>query len=108
MIEGLKPYSDYKDSGLPWLGYCPKGWEVRRTKIIFHERAQKGFPCEPLLAATQTKGVVKKADYGKRTVTAQKDLHLLKLVEVGDYVISLRSFEGGIEVAHCRGIISPA
>jgi type I restriction enzyme, S subunit len=33
---------------------------------------------------------------------------LLKLVEVGDYVISLRSFQGGIEVAHCRGIISPA
>ena len=31
-----------------------------------------------------------------------------KLVEQGDYVISLRSFEGGIEVAHSRGIISPA
>jgi type I restriction enzyme S subunit len=52
--------------------------------------------------------VVKKEDYETRTVTAQKDLHLLKLVEVGDYVISLRSFQGGIEVAHCRGIISPA
>ena len=37
-----------------------------------------------------------------------KDFHLLKLVETGDFVISLRSFEGGIEVAHCRGIISPA
>ncbi len=61
-----------------------------------------------MLAATQTKGVVRKGDYGTRTVTAQKDLHLLKLVEVGDYVISLRSFQGGIEVAHCRGIISPA
>jgi type I restriction enzyme S subunit len=52
--------------------------------------------------------VVRKEDYGTRTVTAQKDLHLLKLVEVGDYVISLRSFQGGIEVAHYRGIISPA
>ena len=108
MIEGLKPYAEYKESGLPWLGRCPKNWSVRRTKILFHERAQKGFPNEPLLAATQTKGVVKKEDYETRTVTAQKDLHLLKLVEVGDYVISLRSFQGGIEVAHCRGIISPA
>ena len=108
MIEGLKPYADYKESGLPWLGRCPKNWSVRRAKILFHERVQKGFPNEPLLAATQTKGVVKKEDYETRTVTAQKDLHLLKLVEVGDYVISLRSFQGGIEVAHCRGIISPA
>ena len=33
---------------------------------------------------------------------------MLKLVEVGDFVISLRSFEGGIEIAHSRGIISPA
>ena len=108
MIEGLKPYKDYKESGLPWLGRCPSHWPVRRTKILFQERVQKGFPNEPLLAATQTKGVVRKEDYGTRTVTAQKDLHLLKLVEVGDYVISLRSFQGGIEVAHYRGIISPA
>ncbi|WP_394793858.1 restriction endonuclease subunit S [Armatimonas sp.] len=77
-------------------------------KFLFRERAEKGFPDEPLLAATQTKGVVRKEDYGTRTVTATKDFHLLKLVETGDFVISLRSFEGGIEVAHCRGIISPA
>lgn len=108
MIADLKPYPEYEESGLPWLGRCPKNWSLRRTKILFQERVQKGFPNEPLLAATQTKGVVKKVDYETRTVTAQKDLHLLKLVEVGDYVISLRSFQGGIEVAHCRGIISPA
>jgi len=77
-------------------------------KFLFQERVQKGFPDKPLLAATQTKGVVRKEDYGTRIVTAQKDLHLLKLVEPGDFVISLRSFQGGIEVAHCQGIISPA
>lgn len=108
MIEGLKPYSEYKDSGLPWLGNIPAHWNTRRMKFLFQERVQKGFANEPLLAATQTKGVVRKEDYGSRTVTAQKDFHLLKLVEIGDFVISLRSFEGGIEVAHCRGIISPA
>jgi type I restriction enzyme S subunit len=108
MIEGLKPYSQYMDSDLPWLGRCPNHWNLRRTKILFQERVQKGFPNEPLLAATQTKGVVKKEDYGSRTVTASKDFHLLKLVEIGDYVISLRSFQGGLEVAHHRGIISPA
>ncbi len=108
MIEGLKPYGEYRESGQGWLGCCPQHWALRRTKTLFRERAQKGFPNEPLLAATQTKGVVRKEDYGTRTVTAQKDLHLLKLVEPGDFVISLRSFQGGIEVAHHRGIISPA
>lgn len=108
MIADLKPYAAYKDSGLAWLGPLPGHWGQRRMKFLFKERTQKGFPDEPLLAATQTKGVVRKDDYGKRTVTAMKDFHLLKLVEVGDFVISLRSFEGGIEVSHCRGIISPA
>ena len=108
MIEGLKPYAEYRESGLPWLGVFPAHWSLRRTKVLFQERVQKGFPDEPLLAATQSKGVVKKQDYESRTVTAQKDLHLLKLVSVGDYVISLRSFQGGIELAHSRGIISPA
>jgi type I restriction enzyme, S subunit len=108
MIADLKPYPEYKASGLPWLGTVPAHWGRRRMKFLFKERVQKGFPEEPLLAATQSKGVVRKADYGARTVTAMKDLHLLKLVEIGDFVISLRSFEGGIEIAHCRGIISPA
>jgi type I restriction enzyme S subunit len=108
MIADLKPYPEYKESGLPWLGRVPSHWKYRRTKFLFRERVTKGFPNEPLLAATQTKGVVKKTDYGERTVTAMKDFHLLKLVMPGDFVISLRSFEGGIEIAHCRGIISPA
>ena len=108
MIADLKPYPEYRESGLPWVGRMPAHWSQRRMKFLFRDRVQKGFPDEPLLAATQSKGVVRKEDYGTRTVTASKDFHLLKLVEQGDFVISLRSFEGGIEVAHCRGIISPA
>lgn len=108
MIADLKPYPEYKDSGLRWLGQVPGHWGQRRMKFLFKERVQKGFPEEPLLAATQSKGVVRKEGYGARTVTAMKDLHLLKLVEEGDFVISLRSFQDGIEVTHARGIISPA
>ena len=104
----LKPYSEYKDSGVLWLGKVPSHWEVRKTKYLFSERVQKGYPDEPLLAATQTKGVVPKTHYESRTVVAQKDLHLLKFAKQGDFVISLRSFQGGIEYAYFQGIISPA
>ena len=108
MAAELKPYSAYKDSGVPWLGEVPAHWELRRTKTLLDQRSDKGFPNEPLLAATQSKGVVRKEEYDARTVLALKDLHLLKLVHVGDFVISLRSFQGGIEYARDRGIISPA
>lgn len=108
MIADFKPYAEYKDSGLPWLGQVPGHWGQRRMKFLFKERTKKGFPNEPLLAATQSKGVVRKEDYGLRTVTAMNGLENLKLVGVGDFVISLRSFQGGIEVSHARGIISPA
>lgn len=83
-------------------------WGTAKLKHVLAERNERGFPAEPLLAATQTKGVVLKSDYGTRTVEAMKDLHLLKLVRVGDFVISLRSFQGGIEHARHQGIISPA
>jgi len=107
-IKNLTPYPAYKDSGVEWLGQVPEHWEIRRTKTVLRERNVRGFPNEPLLAATQTKGVIRKEQYENRTVLALKDLHLLKLVETGDFVISLRSFQGGIEYARERGIISPA
>ena len=46
--------------------------------------------------------------YENRVVVVNKGFEGLKLVELGDFVISLRSFEGGIEYAYYRGIISAA
>lgn len=101
-------YPAYKSTAIPWLPEMPEHWDALKAKHIFKERSEKGYPDEPLLAATQTKGVVRKEEYETRTVTAQKDFHLLKLVKEEDFVISLRSFQGGIEYAYHRGIISPA
>lgn len=97
-----------KQCDLIWLKSKPESWKTVKIKRVFRERVEKGFPKEPLLAATQNMGVVPKEVYGERTVEATKDLHLLKLVRVGDFVISLRSFQGGIEYAYYQGIISPA
>jgi type I restriction enzyme, S subunit len=36
VIADLKPYPNYKDSGVPWLGEVPEHWEVRRLKQIAH------------------------------------------------------------------------
>lgn len=104
----MKRYEAY-DSFLDiWVDEIPSHWETHKMKYLFHERSEKGYPDEPLLVASQNMGVVPKNVYGNRTVEAQKDLHLLKLVRVGDFVISLRSFQGGLEYAYYQGIISPA
>lgn len=91
-----------------WIPQVPEHWELVKVRHLFKESTKKGYPNEKLLVASQEHGVVSKDAYGKRTVEATKDLQNLKLVEKGDFVISLRSFQGGIEVAHERGIISPA
>lgn len=35
MTRVLRPYSDYKDSGIPWLGMIPSHWGTRRAKWLF-------------------------------------------------------------------------
>ncbi|HPT87341.1 MAG TPA: restriction endonuclease subunit S [Bacillota bacterium] len=104
----MKKYESYKPLSELWLSSIPSHWNSRKIKYLFSERSEKGYPDEPLLVASQSMGVVPKHVYGNRTVEAMKDLHLLKLVRVGDFVISLRSFQGGIEYAYYQGIISPA
>lgn len=101
-------YTDVANTGIAWLPQIPQHWEVRKLKYAFNERSEKGYPDEPLLVSSQNMGVVPKSVYGKRTVEALKDLDKLKLVKAGDYVVSLRSFQGGIEYAYYQGIISPA
>lgn len=104
----MSKYESYKPIEELWLTQIPDSWEDIKIKFLFSERSEKGYPDEPLLVASQNMGVVPRGVYGNRTVQATKDLHLLKLVRVGDFVISLRSFQGGIEYAYYQGIISPA
>ena len=107
-VNNPQPYDAYRNVDEIWIHELPMHWETVKIKRLFDERVEKGYPEEPLLAATQNMGVVPKNVYGQRTVEATKDLELLKLVRKGDFVISLRSFQGGIELAHYQGIISPA
>lgn len=97
----------YKETGFNWMPVIPENWETNRAKAIFQERSIKGFPDEPLLAASQKQGVVLKGMLEQRSMEAVQNFESFKLVEKDDFVISLRSFEGGIELAYYRGIISP-
>ena len=52
MIADLKPYPEYKESGLPWLGRVPGHWEVKRAKSIFQciDQPKNGVRDEVLIS----------------------------------------------------------
>lgn len=108
VTRGLDPNVPMKESGIEWLGKIPAHWEVRKIKNCLQERSEKGYPNEPILCATQSRGVIPQDMYDNRVVVVNKDFDKLKLVKCGDFVISLRSFQGGIEYAYYQGIISAA
>lgn len=108
VTHGTNPDAPMKDSGIAWIGQVPEHWEVRKMKFLFDERTEKNHPEEPILCATQAHGVIPQSMYDNRVVVVNTGFQNLKFVEVGDFVISLRSFQGGIEYAHYQGIISAA
>lgn len=104
----MKRYPSYKDSGVEWLGEIPEHWSIKKAKWIFREVSNKNYPNEPLLSATQEHGVVPRDLLENRVMMPMGELVNYKLVEEGNFVISLRSFEGGIEYSKFRGLVSPA
>ena len=108
VTRGLNPHVKMKATNIPWIKEIPEHWEMRKMKYIFDERSEKNHPDEPMLSATQSEGVILQSKYQGRVVVVNTGFEGLKLVKVGDFVIHLRSFQGGIEYAHDRGIISSA
>lgn len=108
VTHGLNPNAPMKPSGISWIGDIPEHWATRKMKFTFTERSEKNHPDEPVLCATQSQGVIPQSMYDNRVVVVNKGFENLKFVKVGDFVISLRSFQGGIEYAHYQGIISAA
>lgn len=104
----MERYKEYKATSMQWLKEIPVHWEERKMKYCFKERSEKNHPDEPVLCATQSQGVIPQSMYANRVVVVNKGFEGLKLVKEGDFVISLRSFEGGIEYAYYQGIISAA
>ena len=108
VTKGLNPNTPMKPSGISWMGDIPAHWETQKIKFTFRERSEKNHPDLPVLCATQSQGVIPQSLYDNRVVVVNKGFENLKLVKVGDFVISLRSFQGGIEYAYYQGIISAA
>ncbi|MTI85379.1 MAG: hypothetical protein FH756_16180 [Firmicutes bacterium] len=91
-----------------WDKCFPEKWDMVKANRIFREVSIKNHPEKELLAVTQNRGVIFKRDCEQNYVSPSGNLSGLKLIRKNDFVISLRSFQGGIEFSNVEGIVSPA
>lgn len=109
VTKGLNPDVPMRDSGVEWIGDVPEHWVVRRSKYVFAQRKELARKDDVQLSATQAYGVIPQDEYesriGRRVVKIQFHLEKRKHVELDDFVISMRSFQGGLERAWSAGCI---
>ena len=83
-------------------------WEEKRIDSIFDEKKEKNHPSEEVLTIIQGTGTVPRKESGRNIIFDEKSLSNYKFVQKDDFIIHLRSFEGGLEIANSNGIVSPA
>ena len=109
VTKGLDPNVKMKDSGEEWLEEIPAQWDVVPSNRFFVESKKRAHEEDEHLSATQKYGVIPLAEFerleGRQVTHAEKNLEQRKHVEVDDFVISMRSFEGGIERVKARGCV---
>lgn len=105
----LAPYLKYKDSGLPWLGEIPVGWEVHRNGRLFSQRNETGFPDLPVLEVSLKTGVRVRDFESSKRKQVMADFGKYKRAARGDIAYNMmRMWQGAVGVAPVDGLISPA
>jgi type I restriction enzyme S subunit len=82
--------------------------DLKRASELFEPVSERARPDLPLLAVMQDQGVVRRDELDRRVTMPDGDTSNYKVVRPGDFVISLRSFEGGLEYSNVLGLVSPA
>ncbi len=108
MIADLKPYPDYRNSGLPWLGEIPEHWEEKRAKCYFREVDDRSTTCkEQLMSVSHVTGVSSR----KATVTmfmAQSNVGY-KICRPADVVVNtMWAWMAAMGVTRETGLVSPS
>lgn len=108
----LKPYPEYKDPSVTWLGPVPVHWEVLPNRVLFTEVNDRNHPNEQMLSVTIAAGVIRQVDLLTDTSkkdSSNEDKSNYKLVEPRDIAYNkMRAWQGAVGVSQYRGIVSPA
>ena len=83
-------------------------WEIKRADEIFKSVSEKNKASLPVLSASQIDGMVLRDELGIDIKYDEAALNNYKVVKPGQFVIHLRSFQGGFALSKLEGITSPA
>lgn len=108
MSAALKPYPEYRESGVDWLPKVPAHWDFVRNGRLFAERNETGFPELPILEVSLRTGVrVRDMEGGRKQQMADRAKY--KRAAEGDIAYNImRMWQGAVGIAPCDGLISPA
>jgi type I restriction enzyme S subunit len=109
MIDGLRPYAEMHETGLPWLGDVPAHWDVRRNGRLFGARRETGFPDLPVLEVSIRSGIrIRDFDNGGRKQEMTDRSKYQRAVR-GDIAYNMmRMWQGAVGIAPADGLVSPA
>jgi type I restriction enzyme S subunit len=109
MIDGLRPYAEMRETGLPWLGDVPAHWDVRRNGRLFGARRETGFPDLPVLEVSIRSGIrIRDFDNGGRKQEMTDRSKYQRAVR-GDIAYNMmRMWQGAVGIAPADGLVSPA
>ena len=107
----MERYSEYKYSGVQWIGEMPSHWESKQLRSFLTLFTDKGHGDAQLLSVTREQGVVErdKEDKEENHNFVPEDLSGYKYLEKGDFAINkMKAWQGSYAVSDYNGIVSPA
>ena len=107
MLENCFPKNGEKVPRFRFSGFTGD-WEQRKLGEIFEEYSEKNHEELPALMIIQGCGTIRRDESERSLLYDKANLSNYKMVKEGDFIVHLRSFEGGLEMATNIGIISPA
>ena len=110
VTKGVRGEREMKDSGVEWIKELPSDWGIIPSKYLFKNSDTKKINGDEQLTASQQHGIITQKYYteltGSKVVLANKGLDDWKHVEPFDFIISLRSFQGSLEMSETTGCIT--
>ncbi|MEE0105296.1 MAG: restriction endonuclease subunit S [Lachnospiraceae bacterium] len=107
MLQKMFPRNGQKVPEIRFSGFT-EDWEQRKLGDVFKEYSEKNHTELPALTIIQGGGTVKREESDRNLMYDESNLSNYKMVRKGDFIVHLRSFEGGLEKSLLDGIISPA
>lgn len=110
VTKGLDCDVPMKNSGIPWCPQIPQHWNIIPSKYLFRNSDIRRRDGDELLTASQAYGIITQSEYmeksGMKIVLANQGIEKWKHVVPNDFIISLRSFQGGLEMSETSGCIT--